>query len=827
MIEFNKYCKIERAFVSDEFLCSSVYDLISTDPTINQEEVKFTENYLIGEDRFTNIISHDSNILNNNYISYIKFIVNTSNETDVISLIHNNYKHIKLWINDKFICSSDNWYTKFITKLKKGTNTFLIEVYDLKKHRDFLITLYDVNYKIPSYEYVDFSDTIDIRENYMVTNRIIDSEGFIRFSIRTNNHKYEDKIKVFLAAQDFRNKYETKLTNLKEIYVHINEINRINVKEELYLHNITEDLDCLKIILYVSPKEVDDVKYIRNFESVGFYFSFNERIVTNLDTEIKRMMNDIKYSWQEELIDYELSSIRNRNLSHNIKFYLLEQLHHRMKHMINFSTYIEYLQSSGYKEVFYRSIIDEQVYRFSISVPSEKKTYPLIMILASESNNAYITYFIKMFKEEYIIIECSTRGKHFGNYIAESAVLEVFNMLKGSLNIDRGKIFLFGHSSSGAVASSLISKYPDSFAGCFVVSSMWNKKYIKNASHKRIISICGELDDNIKKHYNEKEDFFSTSLNSVNILIPIANDCIVATFLRNKELINTFVSSYKEEKNNSYMIDNMYYNQYKNLKIIEKKDPLQNALIKYEENKDLIKVCLKNVKTIKINPSSYPMVIEDITSHKTYRLDVNQTKVLYLENQDSKSNSLDLLEALNKLEILNIYHYSLIGIHNGENNIDEINILSKLCNPKLLGVSAKVNVQYPLKQIQDDFINELTESNYATVNYPIDQYVSKFENEIDSILCYEDGFTYKGQKYLGDYSIIQVLPNFLHKNNFITFINYNNPKTLSRNFFLRNIVLVTDDSVDASVYRNVAIIYYNNQYLCIKKYGMDLEKLLV
>ncbi len=72
-----------------------------------------------------------------------------------------------------------------------------------------------------------------------------------------------------------------------------------------------------------------------------------------------------------------------------------------------------------------------------------------------------------------------------------------------------------------------------------------------------------------------------------------------------------------------------------------------------------------------------------------------------------------------------------------------------------------------------------------------------------------------------------MLPNLLHKNNFIAFINYNNPKTLSRNFFLRNIVLVTDDSVDASVYRNVAIIYYNNQYLCIKKYGMDLEKLLV
>jgi len=827
LIEFNKYCKIEKAFVSDEFLCSSVYDLISTDPTINQEEVKFTETYLIGEDRFTNIISHDSNILNNNYISYIEFIVNTSNETEVVSLIHNNYKHIKLWINDKFICSSDNWYTKFITKLPKGNNTFLIEVYDLKRHRDFLISLYDLNYKIPNYEYVDFSDTIDIRENYIVTNRIIDSEGFIRFSIRTNNHNYEDKIKVFLAVQDIRNKYETKLINLKEIYVHMNEINRINLKEELYLYNITEDLDCLKIILYVSPKEVDDVKYIKDYESVGFYFSFNERIVTNLDTEINRMMNDVKYSWQEELIDYELSAIRNRNLSPNIKFYLLEQLHHRMKHIINFSTYIEYLQSSGYKEVFYRSIIDEQVYRFSISVPSEKKNYPLMMILASESNNAYIPYFIKMFKEEYIIIECSTRGKHFGNYIAESAVLEVYNMIKDSLNIDRNKIFLFGHSSSGAVASSLISKYPDEFTGCFVVSSMWNKRYIKNASHKRIISICGELDENIKKHYYEKEDFFSKSLNSVNILIPIANDCIVATFLRNKELINTFVSSYTEDKSNSYMIDNMYYNQYKNLKIIEKKNPLQNALIKYEENKDLVKVCLENVKTIKINPISYPMVIEDVTANKTYSLEANQTKVLDLENEDSQSISLDLLEALNKLEILNIYHYSLIGIHSSENNNDEINILSKLCNPKLLAVSAKVNVQYPLKQIQDYFINELTESNYAIVNYPIDQYISKFENKIDSILCYEDGFSYKNQKYLGEYSIIQVLPNLLHKNNIIGFINYNNSKTLSRNFFLRNIVLVTDDSVDASVYRNVAIIYYNNQYLCIKKYGMDLEKLLV
>jgi len=529
------------------------------------------------------------------------------------------------------------------------------------------------------------------------------------------------------------------------------------------------------------------------------------------------------------LVDYELFSVRDRDFSDNIKFYLLEQLHHRIKHMINFNTYVEYLQSPGYKEVFYRSIIDEQVYRFSISVPSKaKKLFPLMMILASESNNAYIPYFIKMFKENYIIIECSTRGKHFGNYIAESAVLEVFNKLKKLSNINKNKIFLFGHSSSGAVAASLISKYPDNFAGCFVASSMWNKKYIKNATHKRIISICGELDENIKKHYYEKEDFFLTSSNSANILIPSANDCFVATFLRNKELIKVFVSSHIEENNHFYMIDNMYYNQYKNLKIIEKKDPLKNALIKYEVNKNFIKVFLENVKTIAINNSDYSMVIEDVTSNKTYQLEPsNKISVLYLENEVDESIPLDLLEALNKLEILNIYHFSLIGIYGYENNETELKILSKICNPKLLGVSAKIKVKYQLKQFQNNFLNKLTNSNYVIIKYPINKYVINFENKINCILCYEDGFTYKGQKYLGDYSIIQVLPNVSYKNNYIAFINYNNSKTLSKNFFLRTIVLVTDDTTDSSVYRNVAIVFYNNQYLCIKKYGMDLEKLLI
>jgi len=87
LIEFNEFCHIERAFVSDKFLCSSIYDLISTNPIINREEIKLFETLLRGEERFSNIKSRDNDIFNNNYISYIKFIVNSFNETKIVSLM--------------------------------------------------------------------------------------------------------------------------------------------------------------------------------------------------------------------------------------------------------------------------------------------------------------------------------------------------------------------------------------------------------------------------------------------------------------------------------------------------------------------------------------------------------------------------------------------------------------------------------------------------------------------------------------------------------------------------------------------------------------------
>ena len=824
-MKFKNCGYVKKAYVSEKCFVSEKYDLLSVKPHFNPKAIIFSKTNLVGEERFGKILNHDT-IATTNYIHYIKFDINCLNDEEVVFLIHNNRKNIKIWNNNKFLFSSNDWYSKFITKLIAGKNSILIEVHDLKTHRDFLISIYSINYKIPKYEFINFSDIIDIKEKYIMADKTIDEDGTIKFSVRNDSYRSEDDVKVIVAIQDFRIKYETKLTKIKEILVKIDEIKTINIRELLLVNNIKNKLDCLKIILYVSTKEIDDIKEIKNFKSVGFYFSFNNKIFSVLEDELKILISNFKYAWQKKIIELELNYIQNRNLNDNIKFFLLEQMYQRVKKIINYDKYIKYLQSCDYKEIFYKSMIDNQIYRFSINIPHGNKEYPLLMILASESNNAYISYFVKMFKSKYIIIECSTRGKHFGNYIAESAVLEVFDFVKTFLKFDKNKVFLFGHSSSGAVAASLVSKNPDIFSGCLVISSAWNRKYIKNSYDKRIVNICGELDENINDHYYNKSDFFSKSCSSVNVLIPYANDCTVSTFLKNETVINFFLSFDLKEKNSSYVIDNMYYNQYKNLEIIEKKDPLSDAIIRYRKS-NINKFCLENVKIIVINPSKQPIIVKSVDYRKTYKLNSTLERVIlnFSDCKNEKIISMELLESLNKLEILNMYHRGLAGVYRNKGKLKEINVISKMCKPQLLATSAKIQINYPLIKKRKDFLRKISKSNYVVINFSVEEYLSNFANEIESILCYDFGFVYKGKKYLGKYSIIQILPNFLYKNNFVTFINYNDSEYLTKNFFLRNIVLVSDNSVNFSVYRNVAIIYFNKEYFCIKKYGLEIEKL--
>ena len=109
---FNYYisCKYEIEF----------YNKLETNPIIDFDNIKYYEKeFNIYKSDEREYVKNEKNFENSNYIRYIYFFIDFPYDFDAVFTIHNNYKQVKLWIDNKYESFLDNWYTRCIVKAKK------------------------------------------------------------------------------------------------------------------------------------------------------------------------------------------------------------------------------------------------------------------------------------------------------------------------------------------------------------------------------------------------------------------------------------------------------------------------------------------------------------------------------------------------------------------------------------------------------------------------------------------------------------------------------------------------------------------------------------
>ena len=130
-------------------------------------------------------------------------------------------------------------------------------------------------------------------------------------------------------------------------------------------------------------------------------------------------------------------------------------------------------------------------------------------------------------------------------------------------------------------------------------------------------------------------------------------------------------------------------------------------------------------------------------------------------------------------------------------------------------------IKYPVIQKESISYHQLLNQNNILTNYNINEYLHILDHSY--IYCNEDSFTYLGSTYIGKYSILQIVPNLYSKNNFNLFINWNDYNFARRNFFLRYFIIPSDHSLNDSISKKYALIYFENKYYYIDYPGANLE----
>lgn len=803
---------IEEYYISEKYKIKE-YDKLLIEPYINLTDVVFLNNKFSMINK-TNKIFDDAERedFSQKAVRYLYFEVdNLVHGKKVIISIHNNFKKCKLWVNGIYQSYFEGWYGRTIYEIKNKKIQLLFEIYEMDFAQPFLISLREYDCLLISNPFEIEDEKRDIRKLYIVSNsNNIDDDGHVRFSVRTDYGNLNLPIKCVVMKQYYINELEKNLKILDEFDVHINELIKYNV-EKLFDNDNSLDTVLFKII------SGDDIEE----SSLGIRFSKDnfENKTQELEKALYNLNNKLA-DWQKIFYDCEMNYIQNTNFNNNTKFYLYDNLINTILDMNKYENQIDYLLAKGLKTICFNSKIDNRLFKFFVYNPlnNNNNKIPLILVLSSFSSKAYINDYSKMFENGYIIVECSTRGKHFGNYIAESTVLEVIAYINDIYNIDQEKIYIIGYSSSGSVAFSLIEKYPNKFCGGLFVSCLSNLDLISNIENNIIINLCGEYDKNLDINFLEKNNRINSN-NFFNIIVKNLNDYTATIFMRNSQLISQLLNYDKKNINiKTYKISSLLFNNYNDITVVKKMNHKKDCKIKIIYQDNYIDIYIENIDILKIEKQNFNLY----QGNNELLLKGNENNnYLYSVTKRKLINNIGLLESFNKLELLNLFFGGLTVVYDNSSIEDAYKYTSPTANV----IRSVINVSYPIIKSSELDINHLQNRNYLFYNCNVNDYILKNNLSNGNIICKEDGFYYKGQFYEGKYSIIQSTINICYNDKICAFINYNDKNSYHHNIFLRKFVIPSDYSQNKSIYRNYAIIMLNRKYYIIRNYESDIELL--
>lgn len=777
-------------------------------PLIDFDESEFKE---LSLKKGTNKIGYDNS--SNHAITYLKFELLITKDVEINMSIHNNLKKTKIWINEYFLVNTMNWYERLILNLKKGKYVILLEVGNIDKYADFLITFHSLNSPILEIEGNKFYDELrDIRKNYIET-----SDSYIKettlFSVRSNYYIDECRsINCFFVKHNLE-----KINTEKEYELLMTQTVEIGKNYNLKIDNILEKSKTVRLLLCVNIDGSDEFTGIDNCFCKSIY-TINPEIEI-LKNKIEELTNEKNLGWRTKYITpYKKYLEYKLPITLDIDCYMYITFYKYILQLKSFENEKEYLYTQESKKIYDISRLDNLPIQYSIYVPNnldENIKTPLLLILSSNGSSTYISNFSSMYPEGYIIMECAIRGKSFGNNIANSTVLEAIDFIRSKYNIDEKKIVLFGHSSNGTTAGTMASYFPDMFNRIFIVSCLNDLSLIENKENTLVLNICGDKDEFKNLNYTYKSKRTKSFANYINIIAENFNNALSTIFLNNKQIIDYFLTREIIKTNDLfYKVNNLHYNSAFGISIIKKSNNSKSASFKYlnEENK----LILDNVSIVKIN---LPVAKKISVVHKSVENTVYvQSNPIYFQVKGKEIKEYNKISYFNnvvgKLEILNIYTGSLKIYCNTISRNEAL--VKKFSKPRSLIHNAPILVNYHYDFVEQEKLSIDNNTNYVLINFEMTKFTNIYD-EIGYVKCYKDGFSYDGVFYEGNYSIIQVLPNFESNSNYIAYINYNSEESLIRNFYLRNIIIPSDLSKNNSIYRNYAIIYFNNKIHIISK----------
>lgn len=483
--------------------------------------------------------------------------------------------------------------------------------------------------------------------------------------------------------------------------------------------------------------------------------------------------------------------------------------------------------------IFYVSEIDNTIQEMRVVFPKQKcdkEGYPLAICL---SNDWYDSYIFEEQPKKLLIISTSGRGIMGGAYINEYAYLEVLSLVCKYFDINTERIYFFGKSNGGYAAWTLSLNYPDLAAAIIPISGGPIEDTVINNCNLPIYNMVSDAD---LCYSNGKHESIKKSLCIYGNYEYIEINNVLHHTISDYKWINIerFFLQYKRvqfpEKITFITERNCYLQSFWiRLHGIEKgeKSAKVNAIRKNNYRFE-IEVKGSNGITISIPPDTYKKIEICINSkefiyHFPFPSNIHYSIMHGEAFPIQQPASVDITKGIG---VLGVYRTPMRIVVPDAANSYELSTAKAFATPHSNGYFDWVATSYPIISFSNINNDDLLQS-LVLVNLNKSNTDEKFKNYLSrNIFILKNGFIYKEKQYEGEWCIMQIKKHPFVQGKYVLSINTNNSRLLRRNFLTRKVVIPFFQEGIHPIWNNVAIIFWNGNYFCIREWEDDIVDML-
>lgn len=483
------------------------------------------------------------------------------------------------------------------------------------------------------------------------------------------------------------------------------------------------------------------------------------------------------------------------------------------------------------KRVYYFSSIDESYQEISVSIPesynedSVSIRYPLVLYLVDKEEKLLSEY---IQDKEFIIADIYGGGILGGGYVSEARYLEVLDRLNQLFSIDNDRIFIVGQSHTGFDAWALAENRPDLAAAYFLLSGSPYYPNLQNAANTHIFNVVSDYDYNYRSSTQKVENEIDSEKYEQHNLYSVLHGALAEFTLF--DIINFFRDKVKEKEPTKICFRT------------ERNRYLSAFWIKtygIEEGKNFLKIVAEvldrnTIQIEAINCIGIEILLPQTVCRNNLKIVVNgqiyifkqciQNKVSFVKESNGKylmgtyNEKIDYRKGTGLLDV----YFGELRIYLKEKYTDkEYEVAKNFSTPKSYGVVRTLNVSYPIRvSNRIDFKDK--KCNLILINYDLNHIMGGTLHT--AVKCTTEYFEYKGEKYVGDYCVMQITCNTNDESKSILLINANNDKFLKKNIFLRNVILPFMFNGFHEYYNQEILVLYEKNYYTVYESNAELKK---